>query len=463
MANRSGMGPGLAITITLLALTTVGFFVTTVISAAEAQKQKGLAESAQNERREALGPNGTDANWERIRQEAGSQGAVPYLSGQNRELIGIIGGSPSSDTVETLTERANESGANGRSLLQFVTALKRDNVSLRQQADAAEASRRDAERERDGAFARLESVREDAEATSADLNSEIEMLRAEVEVYRSNVSSTTTAIEGRFAAKEQEYDASVAELRTELRDANDRVAQLSEQVRRLTGETRDDRLSPRNEEALVDGLVVNIDTQQNEVYINRGAVDNIVLGMTFEVYGRGVSIRPDERGVYPRGKATIEVVRIEETNSVGRMLTGVRGNPVLPADRIVNAVWDPDKEYRFVVFGNFDANGDGFATPSEKGAIEAIVGEWGGIVEDELTGRTDFVILGERPILPPEPRADDPFAVVDLFLQKRDIVDRYDRLFSDAGERSIPVLNLGVATSLVAQHMYAITPYAFLS
>ena len=314
-------------------------------------------------------------------------------------------------------------------------------VALEQRADTAVAAQRAAERERDGAFDRLESVREDAEATQASLTSEIDMLRAEVGVYRENVITTTDSIEGSLAQAEQEYDASVRELQTELRSANDEIAQLSEQVRRLTGETQDDRLSPRNEEALVDGLIVNIDTAQDEVYINRGQVDNIVLGMTFEVYGRGVSVRPDERGEYPRGKATIEVVRIDETSAVSRVLTNVRGNPVLPGDRIVNAVWDPDKEYRFVVFGNFDANRDGFATPGEKGAIEAIVNEWGGIIDDEMTGRTDFLILGDRPILPPEPRADDPFAVVDLYLQKRDIVDRYDALFEAAGQRSIPVLN----------------------
>ncbi|GAB4551515.1 MAG: hypothetical protein Tsb0013_13600 [Phycisphaerales bacterium] len=441
MANRSGMGPGLAITIGLLSVTTVALFVTTVIFVAEARKQEGFTRDAQTALSEALGSNGRDANWESIKQKAGNQGVVPYLTDQNRELIGLIGGRPSSDDVTTLQERINAMGADGQDLMQFVSGLQSDIVRLEEEKTQAEREKQAAIADRESAYARLESVRQDAQATRQRLTSEIDALQAEVDVYRSNVTSTTQAIENQLASAEQEYDASVAELQTELRTANDEIAQLAEQVRRLTGETRDDRLSPRSEEALVDGLIVDVDTQQNEVYINRGEVDNVVLGMTFEVYGRGVSIRPNERGEYPRGKATIEVIRIEASNAVARILTSARGNPILPSDRIVNAVWDPNKEYRFVVFGNFDANLDGFATPAERAKIEAIITEWGGVIEDELTGRTDFVVLGERPLLPPEPRADDPFAVVDLYLQKRDIVERYNTLFEDAGQRSIPVLN----------------------
>ncbi len=444
MANRSGMGPGLAITIGLLSVTTLAFFVTTVIYVADARKQEGFKQDADTALAEALGGAGRDANWETLSQKAkkaGNQGVVPYLSQQNRDLINIIGGSPSRDDAQSLKASVDQQTDSGQDLLQLVASLEAQVLAAESAQQGAVAAQKAAEGDRENAFARLETVREDSEETRRRLTSEIDTLSAEVEVYRTNVESTTENVVAQLADAKQEYDQSVTELNGELRTANDQIAQLSDQVRRLTGETRDDRLSPQDEESLVDGLVVNINPGQNEVYIDKGRTDRVVLGMTFEVYGRGTSIRPNEQGEFPRGKATVEVIRIEHDSAIARTLTSVRGNPILPGDRLVNAVWDPNKEYRFVVFGNFDSNLDGFATPSEKGEIEAIIAEWGGIIEDELTGRTDFVVLGERPILPPEPRADDPFAVVDLYLQKRDIVERYNELFEMAGQRSIPVLN----------------------
>ena len=442
MANRTGMGPGLAITIGLLSVATVGLFVTTVIFGAEGRKQEGLKEDAERRLQEALGSAGADATWERLRESSGNQGVVPYLADQNAALIRLIGGSPSRDTAETLEEEVAETfGADAPSLIAFAQSLETRVLNQQQRAEAALRAQQTAESSREAAFREVEQVRAASQDTRQRLEGEIDRLTTQVEAYRDSVNTTTSDIERALADAQQEYDASVAELRSELQNVEDERAQLQERVQRLSGGTESERLSPRDEEALVDALIVQVDDGADEVYISRGADSNVVLGMTFEVYGRGVSIRPDEQGNYSDGKATIEIVRINENNAVGRVLRVVRGNPILPGDRCVNAVWDPNKEYRFVVFGNFDTNFDGSATPAERQDIEAIIAEWGGTIEDELTGRTDFVILGERPILPHEPRRDDPFAVVELYLDKRDIVDRYNELFRAAGDRSIPVLN----------------------
>lgn len=442
MANRSGMGPGLAITIGLLSVTTVGLFVSTVIFAAEARKQEGFTRDAQTNLQEALGPSGRDARWESVRERSGQQGVVPFLADQNEDLIRLIGGRPSSDDAESLrTQVADKFGESTPNLMAYATNLNARIEAAKREVAAAQSATQTAQRDRDTAFAERESIRDNADDTRARLEGEIDALRAEVQAYADTVASTRNNIEQTLADREASYDATVAEFTSENRDLEDELAQLQEQLRRLAGETRDDRLKPQSEASLVDAKVVNINENTGEVYIDKGQADNVVLGMTFEIYGRGVSIRPNERGDYPDGKATIEITRIETGTSVGRVLNAARGNPILRNDRCVNAVWDPNKEYRFIVFGNFDTNFDGSATPAEADEIRAIIAEWGGIIEDELTGSTDFVVLGRRPILPPEPRPDDPFAVVDIYITKRDIVDRYNQLFEDAGERSIPVLN----------------------
>ncbi len=442
MANRSGSGTGIYVFIAILLLTTVGFFVTTVLAVARANQNAQLAASADEARNQALGPAGTDANWETQRQRAGNTGVVPYLSEENADLISIIGGSRSRDTAETLRASVDESfGASGASLTSLLTTRTAELNNVRLEKQAAENARNAAIADRDALVDQLAAATQKFEETRDEAESRIAELTLQIEEYRSQVNNTRTDIEQTLMVREEAYEETVAELNDELQALSDENAQLAEQVRRLRGETRDDRLSPQDEATLVDGLVVGIDPGAREVYINRGRADRVVLGMTFEVYGRGVSIRADEQGNISNGKATIEVIRIEDGRSVARIIDANRGDPILQGDRIVNAVWDANKEYRFVVFGNFDTNFDGSSTPGEADAIRAIITEWGGVVEDELTGRTDFVVLGTRPLLPPAPRADDPFPIVERYLKLREQVDLYNAFFEDAGERSIPVLN----------------------
>jgi len=94
-----------------------------------------------------------------------------------------------------------------------------------------------------------------------------------------------------------------------------------------------------------------------------------------------------------------------------------------------------------VVFGNFDMNGDGDATAQERNDVESLIRDWGGALEEDLSGRTDFLVLGERPKLPIQPPPDAPLAVVQNYINKQAEVERYNALFERATQASIPVLN----------------------
>ena len=97
--------------------------------------------------------------------------------------------------------------------------------------------------------------------------------------------------------------------------------------------------------------------------------------------------------------------------------------------------------YSFTVFGNFDTNQDGTATAQEIHDIRAIINAWGGETSEDLQGDTDFLVLGERPILPPQPSADAPIEVIQRYLQLQRAVQKYDELFETARDTGIPVLN----------------------
>ncbi|MEM9082986.1 MAG: hypothetical protein AAGB34_05255, partial [Planctomycetota bacterium] len=99
------------------------------------------------------------------------------------------------------------------------------------------------------------------------------------------------------------------------------------------------------------------------------------------------------------------------------------------------------KVYRFVVFGTFDTNSDQLWTPAEAREIAAIITEWGGEVVDDLSGDTDFVVLGRKPSVRPQPDASAPIELLQAYLEERAQAQKYDELLQQATARSLPVLN----------------------
>jgi hypothetical protein len=108
---------------------------------------------------------------------------------------------------------------------------------------------------------------------------------------------------------------------------------------------------------------------------------------------------------------------------------------------IANAIYDPNKVYTFLVFGNFDPNGVGMATPAGTEDLKALIVSWGGKVTDELAGSVDFLVLGQRPQLPPKPGPDSPEAVVKEYFRLSALNEQYKILQDQAVATSVPILN----------------------
>jgi hypothetical protein len=288
----------------------------------------------------------------------------------------------------------------------------------------------------------LADIRAEFDRARGSLQTEVEDFGTRAVARLESLEEARAENEERVSRIREETTQTVALLETSLRERDDRVRILENQVDQLRGRRATTTLRAPNEASLVDGSIVSVNTAANEVFISLGRRDNVVLGMTFEVYNNESAIRPDEDGNYPPGKATLEVVRIDRGTSVARILRQSRGNPIIAGDVIANALFDPQKTYRFVVFGLFDTDGDGDFTLAESDAVRGIISEWGGIVTDEVTGDTDFVVLGSRPVLGPEPPSTSPTPVIMAYLDRREEQQRYDDLFDVARRTSIPVLNL---------------------
>ncbi|MEO0512005.1 MAG: hypothetical protein AAF108_03805 [Planctomycetota bacterium] len=242
---------------------------------------------------------------------------------------------------------------------------------------------------------------------------------------------------------EREATAREENLRARLEELDRANLLLQDQVSRYRQDERDagETLQPLPEAALVDARVIEVAPADREAWVSLGSSDNVVLGMRFSVYGDPTLIRPDANGDYPPGKASVEIISIEDETARVRILTEARGNPVVEGDVIANAAYDPSKVYKFMVLGNFISSGNREATPGGAEELRALVSGWGGDVIDELSGDVDFLVLGERPRIPPQPPVDAPINVFDEFRRQERKAERYDLMLEYARATSIPVLN----------------------
>jgi hypothetical protein len=319
---------------------------------------------------------------------------------------------------------------------------------------ASEAARTQALQDRQNEVARVKAIEDNGKASVAALNQQLNNYKAEVDQYRGEVEQAKQAMQAQIDKIQAEAADKIAALNAQLSDLQKEVVLGRDTISRLQGELKGRAYKPTDEFALVDGQIIGLDAAENQVYLSVGAKQKVRVGLTFEVYSEANAIRPDPTtGNYPPGKASIEVVKVDENSSTARIIREKRGNPVGRGDVIANAVYDPHKVYTFLVFGNFDANHDGVATAQEANDIKALIEGWGGKVTDTLSGNVDFLVLGEKPIVPPPPGGGAPAPVLDEYIRVRKITQQYDDLFRKATETSIPVLNENRLYTLIGKRL----------
>lgn len=429
--------------IVLLLTLTVGFFVTTIVFLAKSQRLQGEVAQLEADQREIMAPSErTDLVLEQLNTaKRDRKSLVVYLSDSLRETMRRVSGSER-DTVESLDQRLAEiPGADAAPLLGILRDRRQQIDTLERRLADAESAATRAQADLQAEVSRVSRLISDQQATIAALNAEVGQYKAEVENYRSSVGSTIEGNNERVADMRRQFADDIAR----LEDRNKRLTEenliLSGQLEALRAERSKDLLRPEDEYALVDARIVSVNPTERSAYIDLSSDDRLVLGMTFEVYGDPSSIRPDAEGEYPRGKATVEVIRIGPASSTVRILREQRGNPIIPGDVLANAVYDAGKDYIFVIAGDFDLNGDRAPSEAERNEIAGIIRNWGGRIGDTLSGDTDFLVLGSRPAVPPQPPADAPLSLINEYIRLTRNATEYDRLLETAQQTGVPVLN----------------------
>ncbi len=454
MAARTGASVGVAVTITVLGAFALGFFVTTMVFYGQAQRAKGDLAAADANYKQFVSPSQREhAVIRAILEEARSDGnktVVEYLAGNRSELLGSITGDASTamtqyrDQLQALPDIAEGS------LLDLIKKKNNEIASLSIRLEESDAQRRAAQETAEYEANRVATIEAAFNQTAANMQANIDDYSARViyleEILAQIEGRYTDRIEETRAQAETETGSMQARLDITTRDNN----LLKDQLARLKGQGKSDRLKPLNEAELVDGRIDQIINANKEVLLSIGRNQKAVLGMTFAVYDNATEIRVNpETNEYPAGKAVIEIIEVEDEFSRARIVASSQGNPIIRGNVIANAVYDPRKTYKFIVDGLFDVNGDGVANDYETEELEALIEHWGGKLEDQVVGDIDFVVLGEKPILPPPPGPGAPIVIMQEYVRLQREIQRYDDLLIRAEDASIPLLNANRLQTLI--------------
>jgi predicted nuclease with TOPRIM domain len=310
-------------------------------------------------------------------------------------------------------------------------------------------------------FQELQSEYEALEKQLAELTDSVQATQGEFEEMTEQLTERVRELESQNEEHRQTWDADVTRLtgqldeasaaasvelnaeREKTRELQEKLEDSSDRIRDLLAQLASFKPSADRYAILrqPDGRVTKTVPGENIVYIGLGRQDGVRPGMTFTVYSRIKGI--PESGA---GKATLEVINAFATVSECRVTSDTIGDPVIKDDPVANPVFDRARQYSFVVAGDFDLDFDGRIDDPNGEQIARLIESYGGKVMDEITTKTDFVVLGDAPpeAMPPseEPAGD---VVAEEARRERESLeqaarDRFDRVLGEAQALGIPVL-----------------------
>ena len=242
-------------------------------------------------------------------------------------------------------------------------------------------------------LAEKEKLLQDVEQAKQDYKELQDLLRQSTEEQVRNLTAELqemTAIKEALEDKLDLKEAELSEAQQEMKLAKAQVAKIA---------------PGPDQEALAyqpDGKIILVDNNAKVVHLNIGSNEHVYRGLTFTVYDRGTSVQQDGKG-----KAEIKVFDIAETHSAARIIDSELTKPILLDDIVANLIWDSTKTNVFVIAGDFDLDGDGYIDYNAVERITALIKKWGGRVDDTISIDTDFLMLGQIPLVSGRPTLEE--------------------------------------------------------
>jgi hypothetical protein len=267
-----------------------------------------------------------------------------------------------------------------------------------------------------------------------DIKTNYDKLKASVDQTSQEQIGTIQADLEKARAEAKQLNDNLLKTQAELNVAQGRLQGALAQVSEI--QPAPDKEAPAFQP---DGSVVLVNEAAGVIHVNLGSDDRVYQGLTFSVYDRSAGIPRDGKP-----KAQVEVFAIDPKCSAARVLSSDPKNPITTGDLIANLIWDPARQNRFIVVGDFDLDGDGKPDFDGVTRIEALIQRWGGATSKEVTPLTDYVILGTEPQVPPQPTPEmqtaDPTAL-EKYNAAKAKNDQYYQIRQQAEALWVPMFN----------------------
>lgn len=457
MASSAGSRTGLITATVVMTIVTLTALVFAFIFSAEARKNaRELDELTRAYNNIIRRPTLSSPTVQAIRDRA-RQGEMVFDAAvrERDELARLVGGQePAAATAaatQALTQAADALRAAGlpepsttENMAGTVTQLANAVSSLANQVADLTRTANDAKAAAAAAVENTTKQLADKDAQIAQIRAEAAAAVAAAQRDRMDRQRVADDVNRTMEQERQAMAEAVNQLSTRLADSE----RTRQRLDRELGATMQKLAAFRPDAAqstvrAIDGSIARVSTD-SVVYISLGAGQQIVPGMTFEVYEKSEGVAPlsQDANELPKGKASIEVIRVGPMSSEARVIRVSPGRTITEGDVIANLVYDRNTKLNFVVYGKFDLTRPGTPDASDARIVRRLVSEWGGGVQDEVGVLTDFLVIGSEPQIPDftEEQRRDPVNAKILTDAQAEL-DAYYAVLNRARELYIPVLN----------------------
>jgi hypothetical protein len=209
--------------------------------------------------------------------------------------------------------------------------------------------------------------------------------------------------------KNDELQTRSSQQETEIARLNQVLAQLKDETGKRTNDLlaqiRGLRERVEKQEDVMDvpdGRITFVDYNRKEVQTDITRAQGARERLQLAVFDRDSPGLPSDR---PKG--FIELIRVTDSGSVGRILKTTRpSEPIKYSDLVYSAAWSPNQPQRFALVGRIDIDRDG---RDDREDLKRLIQAAGGVIDydlpppgigketGELTAQTTWYVTDERP------------------------------------------------------------------
>jgi hypothetical protein len=413
-------------------ITFVGLFIASttvaVIYYVKAEEHRTAADNLQNEIRDYATKPERDDVGKNIGSRLSGRTWLGTMTNRLDDMVTlIVGGVPEDKSAEVKVDNANTEAQTALELARKYINIADPNTTglvpiikgIAAELESTKKLQLDTQKSLDEKLAELKNVNEANTQKEQALLAEKETLLQDVEQAKQDYKELQDLLRQSTEEQVKNLTIQVQELTTSKETLEDRLdlkeAELAEaQLEMKLAKEQITKIEPGPDQEVLayqpDGKIILVDNNAKVVHLNIGSNDHVYRGLTFTVYDRGTSIQQDGKG-----KAEIKVFDIADTYSAARIIDSELTKPVLLGDIVANLIWDSTRTNVFAIAGDFDIDGDGQADYDAIERIKALIEKWGGRVDSNISIDTDFLILGQIPMVGGRPtlqeQQQDPTAM----------------------------------------------------